>query len=759
MPRQDESHRLQFVPDYAWASPARNLWALQYAVTMHSRPTKEMGEQKAKAMNVIWKKNKHITFVLRLALGASMVGIVYLAGYVAARRETAVQEELISRAVDIHALALRGAAAKYNYLPFTATQHPEILAVLLSPTNQAQIQKANTYLEDINRRAGSTALYVMDKHGRAIAASNWNTPQSFVNQDYGNRPYVIDALAGQSGFFYGVGKTTGEPGLFMSAPLRNDGSVVGVVAVKVDLRRVQETWAVAPDPIMLSDRNGIFFLGSVASWMYHTNKDLSSGDLDLLTRHDVYGKRQDFPKVQWTTTTSDGSAFLLRTSIEGSPKTFLAVSEDLPELGWTLTVTSDYATVIQSRNRAWLLAGLTASLILIGGLYWRLRKRQFDDLEVLVRDRTHDLNEAHAFRKAMEDSLLVGMRARDLEGHIIYVNPALCEITGYSADELLGRLPPYPYWHSEDMEKHWQDNYTAMSGKAALTGFESRIRHRDGHDVYTMVYTAPLIDANGKHSGYMSSVVDITAQKKMEARQRQQDEQLQHVQRREIMSEMASTLAHEISQPLMAIGANTGAAKLFAEQGNMPMLIDTLDKIARQKSRAADIVKAIRDHARKKTGGSEVCEPNRIVEKIVMFLGPEAKRHQTKLHVALGTNIPSIQGDRVLLEQVLSNLIINSLQAMKSCPVVRRTVYVETLYFNGSVLVSVADSGPGISAEVGEQLFKTFVTTKEEGLGIGLSICRTIVERHGGRLVFKNRPEGGAVFTFDLPCNPSPTPT
>ena len=160
--------------------------------------------------------------------------------------------------------------------------------------------------------------------------------------------------------------------------------------------------------------------------------------------------------------------------------------------------------------RPWCRRGATAGrwpawrrlALLLGGLYWRQRERRLTEqrearaeLEARVQERTQELQQAHAFRKAMEDSLLVGMRARDLEGRIIYVNPALCEMCGYRAEELVGRKPPYPYWHPDDMEQHWLDNEATLSGRAAHTGFESRMRHRDGHDVHTMLYTAPLIDA------------------------------------------------------------------------------------------------------------------------------------------------------------------------------------------------------------------------------------------------------------------------
>lgn len=702
--------------------------------------------------------HKYFRYLPWLLVPLAVCALIYFTGKFTSDSETLKQENYVSRTIEIHALALRGAAAKFSYLPFTIALHPEITGILRAPHNTAAKQRANVYLEDVSRRAGSDALYVMDTAGKALVASNWNTPQSFVNQDYSNRPYVIDALAGQSGMFYGVGKTTGEPGLFISAPVRVDGSVIGLVAVKVDLRRLQETWALAPDPIVVSDAKGIFFLGSVPSWMYRTNREIEREDLDWLRKHEVYGKKSEFEKIRWSSESLNGSAYRLHTTIEGNNKSYLAVSEPLPEFGWTLTVTTDYASVVSARNRGWMISSLAASLLVLAGLYWRLGRRQFAYLEELVNARTQDLNEAHAFRKAMEDSLLVGMRARNLDGKIIYVNPALCDMTGFSAEELIGRLPPYPYWHPQDMEKHWQDNYAAMSGRAALTGFESRIRHRDGHDVYTMIYTAPLIDVAGKHTGWMSSVVDITAQKQLEIRQRQQDEQLQHVQRREIMSEMASTLAHEVSQPLTAIGANTSAAKLFAEQGDIQQLLVTLDKISQQKSRATEIVKAIKDHARKKTLGAESCDINRIVQSVIAFLRPEVQRRKANIIHHPGDGIPVIQGDRVLLEQVLSNLILNSLQAMQDITGNERVVDIITSRSGNEVEVKVCDRGTGIPVEIGDQLFKNFVTTKEKGLGIGLSICRTIIEQHGGRLVFENRPTGGTIFQFVLPCNPTRHP-
>ncbi len=183
-----------------------------------------------------------------LALAALLIGA---AGQWAAAREASFQADSIRRAMEVHVLGLRDSAGKYSYLPFTAALHPEVLAALAHPGDAAVKQRANLYIEEVNRQAGSDALYLIDPQGLTLAASNWATPQSFVGESYANRPYFIDARAGRSGLFYGVGQTTGEPGLFISAPVRSDtGAVIGVVTVKVSLRALQEAWTFVRDPIL-----------------------------------------------------------------------------------------------------------------------------------------------------------------------------------------------------------------------------------------------------------------------------------------------------------------------------------------------------------------------------------------------------------------------------------------------------------------------------------------------------------------------------
>jgi PAS domain S-box-containing protein len=691
----------------------------------------------------------------------------------AAKRETAAQMDTIRRAIEIHALGLRGAAERFAYLPYAITRQQEVLDLLAHPNDPAVRDRADRYIEQLNARAGSDALYLVDIHGLTLASSNWREPaRSFVGQNYANRPYFIDAMAGRDGRFYGLGQTTGEPGLFLSTPVRerdphgHEGPVLGVAVVKVSLNEIAAAWATVRDPVLITDNHGIVFLSSVPEWLFQSREPLSTVELEGVHRQLQYGPRETFPQLDWAAKLepAEDDGYVLRTRLQGGRRSYLAIDQFLPEFGWTLTVTADRTPVVQARQRAWLLASLTALALLLATLYWRLRERRFREqrdiqrqLEERVSERTHELDQAHAFRKAMEDSLLVGMRARDLEGRIIYVNPAFCEMCGYGAEELLGMLPPYPYWHPEDLDKHWQDYETTMAGRSVISGFESRIRHRDGHDVLTMVYTAKLIDAEGNHTGWMSSVVDITAQKQAEERQRERDEQLWHAQRLASLGEMALTLAHELNQPLMALSNFASAAKAFAAQGQQVLLNESLDETMKQAQRSAEIVRRIRGFVRQHTIVAEdVALAPRVAAALALLQG-EIRARRARVDVRVPADLPPVRGDSVLLEQVILNLVLNGLQAMDEAgtPQERRVVEIDAEQVGDRLRLRIADRGPGMSETVAAQAFSPFFTTKTGGLGLGLNICRTIAESHRGTLSFANRPAaegGGAVFTLELEC-------
>jgi PAS domain S-box-containing protein len=701
----------------------------------------------------------------RLIAAAGALILIAVSGNLAEQHELQSKTDALRQAAEANALGLRGLVEKHNFLPHAAARHPDVQNLLRAPRDAALQARVNDYFADLQATTGAAALYLIDRTGLTLAASNWNLPSSFVGQSYRQRPYFEDAIQGRRGFFYGLGLTPGQSGLFIAEPVRVQGDILGVAVVKISLEPLQATWMRGADPVVLRDSRGIVFLSTVPDWLFHGIRPVSALDARWVAEHGQYGSRQRFDPLPWRLEAQRGTpGFVLRTAVQERRMKLLALDTPLPELGWTLTVTTDMKEVTQARQAALALSALAVALLLLGVLYWRLREKRFLEqrsarleLERRVEERTRDLEEAHAFRKAMEDSLLVGMRARDPEGKIIYVNPALCAMVGYRAEELLGRRPPYPYWHPDDLEKQARESDDALQGRATPHGFESRLRHRDGHDVITMVYTAPLVDAQGLRRGWMSSVVDITAQKQAEARQRDQELRLQRSARLASVGEMASTLAHELNQPLMALSNFAVAAQALAAQGSSEMLPGALEEIVEQSKRASEIVKRVRAFINPQRAHYEILTMESVITHAETLLKPELQRDGVTLKLLLAGAGAPVRGDRVLLEQVLVNLIHNALHAMQdqSLPSPqRRSIELSTRRVEQGLRITVADHGPGIPADQLEQVFAPFFTTKADGLGLGLNICRTIVEAHGGFMTVENPLGGGAAFSFTLPTVP-----
>lgn len=363
------------------------------------------------------------------------------------------------------------------------------------------------------------------------------------------------------------------------------------------------------------------------------------------------------------------------------------------------------------------------------------------------------LRAEHAFRKAMEDSLNSGMRARDLNGKITYVNPAFCRMVGWSADELIGLMPPMPYWAPEALEKTLSVHQMVLGGNAPSQGMEIRLMRRNGERFDALLIEAPLIDSDGRHIGWMGSMVDVTEQKRAQDLARQQQERLQATARLVTMGEMASTLAHELNQPLAAISSyNTGCLNMIGRGEISPTeLTGVLEKVGKQAQRAAQIIRRVHAFVRRSEPKCEPVDVNAIIREAVGLVEPDAQRRGVSIKLDLAEPVPAVAADPVMIEQVAVNLIRNGMDAMAEAPRAERRISLNTRLQEGMLIFSVADRGKGIPPEVAEKLFAPFFTTKEEGMGMGLNICRSIAELHRGRLTFEDNPGGGTIFHFSLP--------
>ena len=383
------------------------------------------------------------------------------------------------------------------------------------------------------------------------------------------------------------------------------------------------------------------------------------------------------------------------------------------------------------------------------------------------------LAEALAFRKAMEDSLATGLRARDLSGRITYVNPAFCQMVGFSAAELQSSETP-PYWPPELAAEYASRQKLRLGRKAeeqtpqeSREGFETTFIKRSGERISVLIFEAPLVDGSGRHTGWMSAALDISAQRRVEELARQQQERLQATARLATVGEMASLLSHELNQPLAAIASYAaGSMNLLdapsetADPDTLPLLRQAAQRIAEQAERAGRVIKSVHDFVRRREQPREAWRVDVLIDAVLPLARLQARKSGTRIEVDLPPQPLRVVCDRTMIEQVLLNLTRNGIQAMEEGTALADRVLGLRVRQRHErwVEFSVVDHGPGIAPDVARRLFTPFFTTRSEGMGLGLSLCRTVIEQHGGVLDFQNLESAesargvGTEFRFTLPA-------
>jgi len=406
-----------------------------------------------------------------------------------------------------------------------------------------------------------------------------------------------------------------------------------------------------------------------------------------------------------------------------------------------------------------LLVGSVIALSL--GLLWSLGALWRDINRRLAAEGA--LRQQVAFRTAMENSLMTGLRARDLTGRITYVNPSFCRMVGIPAEELIGKAPPMPYWAPEAMDEYNQ-RFTRVLAGTVTPQFETIFLRANGERFPVLIFESPLVDDSGKQTGWMGSILDISDRKQAEDLNRRQQEKLQASARLATMGEIASTLAHELNQPLAAISSYTTGALNMIQQGaadpgklNLELLKPALEKAGTQAQRAGQIIRSVHTFVKRREPSREPTAIAMLIDNVMPLVELQARQFFVSTQTDIDAGLPPVLADRVLLEQVLLNLTRNAIEAMQGIAPERRILKIVARRADGSaagqnVEIAVIDNGHGIPAEVAERLFSPFFSTKAEGMGMGLNICRTAVEFHGGKLVHADNPEGGTIFRFTLPA-------
>ncbi len=541
----------------------------------------------------------------------------------------------------------------------------------------------------------------------------------------------------------------------------------------------------------------------------------------------------------------------------------------------------------------WLTAALSAITVWMLIATWRHTRRRMKTQQALISETN--------FRRAMENSMLTGMRALDMKGKITYVNPAFCEMTGWSEKELIGTSAPFPYWPAQDYEILSKQLADELAGSSPVGGFQIRVKRKDGKLFDARMYVSPLIDAKGQQTGLMTSTTDITepnrirrqllesqdrfitvlegmdasvsvaplgrsdllfankmyrqwfgadtighlqmiaqagvamelpgeelgddvdslaglpldqlstsqiknfeifipelskwleirsryltwvdgrlaqmviatditSRRDAEAQALQQAERAQSASRLITMGEMASSVAHELNQPLTAINlyCNGIISRIKAKQISEEDMLSALDKTAKQAQRAGQIIQRIRTFVKRSAPNRSLSNVPAMVEAAKELADIEMRRSNVHLSLYVAARLPELLVDPILIEQVLINLLKNaaeSVDAAQRSPANRSVelrVTPKRIEDRQVVEFEVLDTGLGLPPEVMARLYESFFSTKAEGMGMGLSLCRSIVESHAGRIAAENIYNGanvvGCRFAFWIPLQTESLP-
>jgi PAS domain S-box-containing protein len=339
-----------------------------------------------------------------------------------------------------------------------------------------------------------------------------------------------------------------------------------------------------------------------------------------------------------------------------------------------------------------------------------------------------------------------------LEGYkIVEVNRRTVEmLRGQSAEEFTGSITWY--W-TESLDVFRDVMGARYAGKPGFEGQVKMVAH-DG-TILDALFFAAFGPITGAQHISLVGLIDVSDRVKAQEMLARVQAEMAHAARVSVLGELTASIAHEVSQPLTAIETNTEASRLWLERTppNLEEIRELSAQTAAEVQRAADIIHRIRSMALRASPEHTSIEANTVITEAMLFLRHELQRNEVDSSLQLGSDLPNIFGDRVQLQQVIVNLVVNAMQAMTQAASRPREVAIQTsVAAEGVVLITVEDTGPGIADEALERLFESFFTTKTTGMGMGLPICRSIIEAHGGSITAENRSDRpGARFVIHLP--------
>ncbi len=627
--------------------------------------------------------------------------------------------------------------ARFRYLPFLISQNKDVHTLLKAQTPN-QVETVSRFLEQTNLVAGSTAQFVLNREGWPVAFSNWREQQDFYQVSHSASPYFQQALKGDQGLYIAIPEGPFRGAFYLSAPVYAAGNFAGAATVRVDLSQLRPDLPQVRDYLLsLQDK---ILLASQTKWQQRPMAEvLKAAQVQQL---------------------SDGSTVELRYLPDG--QRVLSQSVLLDDLGWRVTVLSDISTA-QRVGRTAVLYGLGGSVALLLLLLY-LRERH---LKNLSRQETRQALERNARQqRRIINTTQVGMITLDAQGRITFINPMARQQFGAEMSQLL-QQPITALIADQPEQQSLRAALVSLPSASftPITALESVALRQDGR-TFPMLFSLKPME-QGVNATYLVTVIDITPRKRAEKALQRANDQLEHkvkertraleeaqselvqAEKMAALGRMSSALVHELNQPLTALRTYIAISRALIAREETVQLGQNLDLIDDLTGRMAQMTRQLKTFAFKKPEQLITLDLVTALDPVLQLFAETFRQQQIDVVYERPTEPIYVAADNARIEQVLTNLITNACDAVAEVAAPRLVL---TLTADSDMgRFSLQDNGCGLADP--SQLFEPFYTTKKmgEGLGLGLSIVRTIVRDLDGTIQASNRPEGGACFTLLLP--------
>jgi PAS domain S-box-containing protein len=372
--------------------------------------------------------------------------------------------------------------------------------------------------------------------------------------------------------------------------------------------------------------------------------------------------------------------------------------------------------------------------------------------EIVERERAQEAVRRSEDRlRLVVDTLPAMVWSKLPDGSADFLNQRFREYTGFTLEEGLGWGWMNAFHPEDRTEEEWRAAFAAGEPFEK----EARLRRADGVYRWFLLRAAPLRDERGNVVKWYGTTTDIEDRRRAEEALQEEQDKLAHVTRTQAMGELAAAIAHEVNQPLTAIvtNANFSLRQLKGSTANLDELRTAISEIVNDATRASAVISRIRGLLVKGSPRRMELDINKVIQEVITLLRNELTRNRVSLRTDFASNLPPVSGDPVQLQQVLINLVVNAIEAMRLYTDRTRELRIRSAKNADGILVQVQDSGPGIKPELADGIFEPFFTTKAEGIGMGLTISRSIIGSHGGQLSLVSASQGTR-FQFILPINP-----